>query len=238
MVFCFVTVYAQDGIFGSFQLGQKIVDMKSLNDTLTSHGIEVTFPNSFWSIGGEGHVLVAKNFVLGGKAFVIGTEKVEPVPEPGHEARRVKISAGLGEGYLGYAFIGGESGIRLIPEVGLGVSPFLFQTKEGLGNDSTFGSMIDNTEDNMVVLEKVGFMLDFCLAMDWYMKFIHLLSIIPGLETGPLLHAEAGYCMVPVKTRWFRDNNELKQNYYPDLKINGFYFNVGIGLGITSSSMK
>jgi hypothetical protein len=49
-----------------------------------------------------------------------------------------------------------------------------------------------------------------------------------------MLHAEAGYTFIPIKLPWLRDTDVL--DYGPEMKFDGFYFAVGIGIGLTSSS--
>ncbi|MBN1129005.1 MAG: hypothetical protein JXA71_08465 [Chitinispirillaceae bacterium] len=225
--------FTQDGIYGSFIVGQKFVKLQPLNDSLKPYGVE--FPSHCWTLGGEGHVIVAKRFVLGGKGFAFFSEK-EDATEPN---RLMKISGGLGIGSVGYALLCDyETGIKVYPQLGLGLAPFLFQTKRQLNDtNNSFSHIISTGNDNMTVLEKIGLALDVCVAMDWYMKFIHLLAIIPGLETGPILHAEAGYTFCPGNLRWMRDIDQLS-DFHPDMKFDGFYFNIGIGLGITSTADK
>ena len=229
-----IPIQAQDGIYGSFLAGSKFVNLKPLNDSLRAMGVPVEFTSNYWTFGGEGHVLVAKSFVIGGKGLAFFGEEEIPNVNP---EQRVKVSGGMGLGYLGYAFFGGsESGIRLIPEVGLGVAPILLQFKEGYGPDpdSTSDFTSSFLDDKMTVLGKVGLALDGCLAFDWYMRFIKLVGIIPGLTVGPMLHAEAGYTFIPVKLPWLRDTDVLDNG--PEMKFDGFYFGVGIGIGLTSSS--
>jgi hypothetical protein len=97
---------------------------------------------------------------------------------------------------------------------------------------ATFDSILVTENDGMTAIQKVGLILDASLCVDWYLKFIHLLSIIPGLETGPMLHLEAGYTITPADLKWMRDVDQL--TYNPAMKFNGFYVNVGVGLGLSS----
>ena len=60
------SLQAQDGIYGSFTLGQKIINMDALNDKI--HELDpdfsgIDFVNNYWLIGGEGHIILAKHFV-------------------------------------------------------------------------------------------------------------------------------------------------------------------------------
>jgi hypothetical protein len=233
--------FAQDGIYGSFIVGQKFVKLQPLNDSLKRLGYDIEFPTHCWTFGGEGHVIVAKRFVLGGKGFAFFNEKVLPTDpaNPTDPVRRMKISGGMGIGSVGYALLCDyESGVKVYPQLGLGLAPFLFQTKRQLdATNNSFAHIIVSGDDNMTVLEKVGFVIDGCVSMDWYMKFIHLLAIVPGLETGPMLHGEVGYTYCPGNLRWLRDIDQLS-DFHPDMKFDGFYFNLGIGLGISSSSAK
>ena len=122
----------------------------------------------------------------------------------------------------------------MIPQVGLGVSSFLLQNKsEFQSSEDDFNNAFG--DDKRSVLTKVGLAIDVALAFDWYIKVIELVKIIPGLGFGPLIHAEAGYTIVPGNTEWIRDFNDAGNDQEPDLSFNGFYFNVGVGIGLSSS---
>ena len=225
---------AQDGLYGTFIVGQKFVNLAALNDSIAANSQTqgVAFASNNWTFGGEGHMIIAKNFVLGGKGFGFSQERAVP----SDSKRRLRISGGMGVGTLGYAFLGGEGGtFRLIPQIGVGVAPFLFQSKRIIDSVSSrnFSTIFRSENDNMAVLAKAGLVLDGALSIDWYMKFIHLLSVIPGLECGPLLHAEVGYTYIPVNLKWMRDVDQLSTE--PNMKFDGFYFNVGIGLGFSTA---
>lgn len=230
------SLQAQDGIYGSFTLGQKIVNLDPLNERLQTPiangglGIDVEFVNNYWILGGEGHIILGKHFVIGGKGVAMWNE--EEVPDTN---QTIKIVGGMGLGFLGYAFLAGtEKQIRLIPEVGVGMSSFLLQNKsEFQGGEDDFDKAF--LDDKRSVLTKVGLALDVALAFDWYIKVIELVKIIPGLGFGPLIHAEAGYTIVPGNTEWVRDVNDAGNDQEPDLSFNGFYFNVGVGIGLSSS---
>ena len=226
---------AQDGLYGTFIVGQKFINLKALNDSIAANVQTpgVAFASNNWTFGGEGHMIIAKNFVLGGKGFGFSQERVVQGTAP---SRRLRISGGMGVGTLGYAFLGGDGGtFRLIPQIGVGVAPFLFQSKRIIDSVSmrNFSSVFRSENDNMTVLAKAGLVLDGALSFDWYMKFIHLLSVIPGLESGPLLHEEVGYTYIPVNLKWMRDVDQLSTE--PNMKFDGFYFNVGIGLGFSTA---
>lgn len=83
-------------------------------------------------------------------------------------------------------------------------------------------------------MTKVGLAIDGCLALDWYFELIKLVKIIPGLGFGPLVHAEVGYTFVPGNLKWARDLNDQFEDFHPDIKFDGFYFNVGVGIGLST----
>ncbi len=231
-----VSLHAQDGIYGSFTLGQKIVDLSPLNDRLQASapgglGLDVEFHNNYWLLGGEGHIILAKHFVIGGKGMAMWNEE----KPKGTSDQTIKIVGGLGVGSVGYAFLAGEDKqVRLIPQVGVGVSSFLIQNKFNFqGDQSQFNNAF--VDDRRSALTKAGLAIDFCLMFDWYISVIELLKIIPGLNFGPLIHADAGYTIVPGNTEWVRDFNDPGNDLKPDLSFAGFYFNVGIGIGLSSS---
>ncbi len=228
---------AQDGLYGSFIVGQKLLNTEGLNKAIKDAGVTIAdFPSNYWSFGGEGHVIIADHFVLGGKGTAIWWElEMENNPSnPADTLRKLaKVSGGMGIGSVGYAI--GNKTLRLIPQVGVGVAPFVFQTKSAFANDTqkTFENIIKNG-DNMVVLAKGGLVLDACLALDWYMPIIKMVSIIPGLETGLLIHAELGYTYSPANIYWMRDTDQLN-SYYPDMKFDGMYIQAGVGIGLSSA---
>lgn len=226
------SLQAQDGIYGSFTLGQKIVNMDALNDKiheLNPNFDGIDFVNNYWLIGGEGHIILAKHFVVGGKGVVMWNEKstTQAIPK-----ETMKIVGGMGVGTLGYAFLGGdEKQIRIIPQVGLGASSFLFQQSEEF--DGEFDDVF--ADDHRDVLTRMGFALDLCLSGDWYIKLIELVKIIPGLGFGPLIHADVGYTIIAANSEWVRDFNDSGFGNEPDLSFGGFYFNLGLGIGLSSS---
>lgn len=233
----FFAVQAQDGIYGSFTLGQKIVDLDPLNKRLQAPvsdnglGLNVEFHNNYWILGGEGHIILARHFVIGGKGLTMWNEET-----PSNAASQtIKIVGGMGIASLGYAFLAGaDKQVRLIPQVGAGVSTFLIQNKsEYQGGQSDFHNAF--ADDQRSALTKVGLALDFALAFDWYISVIELLKIIPGLNFGPLIHAEAGYTIVPKNSEWVRDFNDAASDQEPELAFDGFYFSVGLGIGLSSS---
>jgi hypothetical protein len=227
------TAQAQDGIYGTFNVGQKITPMDALNDALHEIGYEFEdFINNYWTFGGEGHIILAKHFVVGGKGYALGLEREIIGTTP---LQTIKVVGGLGLGTLGYAFCAGkEKQIRLIPQLGLGVSSFLLQNKvEYTGNEDMFNNAI--RDDHRSVLSKVGFAVDLGIGFDWYLKLIELVKIIPGLGFGPLFHADIGYTLVPVNSEWVRDFDDAGSDMEPDLSLKGFYVSLGLGFGLSSS---
>lgn len=145
----------------------------------------------------------------------------------------IKIVGGMGLGTLGYAFLAGsDKQIRLIPQVGIGAASFLLQNKVDDPDASFNDAFLD---DKRSVLTKVGLAIDLALAFDCYIRLIELVKIIPGLGFGPLIHAEAGYTIIPGNLEWMRDFDDPYAEWEPDIKFDGFYFNVGIGIGLSSS---
>ncbi len=224
---------AQNGIYGTLIGGQKLVNVDELNSSLDSDSLNVIFPSNLLTFGGEGHIVIAKKFVLYGKGFGFTNEKkVEGTN------RRVRISGGMGIGGIGYSILPENNlGLKLIPQVGVGLSPFILQVKESLADDSlkSFDHVVSQMDDKMIVIQKGGAVLDACLSMDWYGSVIRLLKIIPGLETGFLIHGEIGYAYLPGNINWFRDVDKLA-DFHPDLKFDGMYFNIGIGVGLVSKN--
>lgn len=234
LLFLVFSLQAQDGIYGSFTIGQKIVNLDPLNERLENmnYGKDL-FIKNYWIFGGEGHIILGKHFVIGGKGVAMWKEEH---PNGADESdTTVKVVGGMGLGTLGYAFLAGsEKQIRLIPQIGIGVSTFLLQNKFSIEDleipfDTAF------FDDKRSVLTKAGLAIDLALAFDWYIKLIELVKIIPGLGFGPLIHAEVGYTLVPGNIEWMRDFDDPYDEWEPDIKFDGFYFNVGLGIGLSSS---
>jgi hypothetical protein len=235
--------HAQDGIYGSFNVGQKFVDMSVLNTSLHDAGYKYEdFINNYFTIGGSGHFILATHFMVGGKGLAIFNEREITKSAPTDTTQLVKMTGGFGLGNIGYAFLGGEKNqFRLYPQVGVGLSTVLLQVKSEFPDSApSFSQIMDPTNaanDRMTVLQKVGLAVDFCLGLDYFVEFIELKALIPGLTVGPLFHAEAGYTLNPVKMNWMRDVDQLS-TWEPDISFKGFYWNVGLGLGLSSTKDK
>ena len=239
------TSLAQDGFYGSFQLGQKIVNMDPLNQKLTElntanalNGPVDPFANNYWILGGEGHAILAKHLVLGGKGMVCFKEH-KTTPEKvttlntTMQPEEIKITMGLGLATLGYAFLAGsDKQIRLYPQIGGGLTTFLLQHKYPINPDTTsFNEAF--VDDGQSVIQKIGWAVDGALGLDYYIELIELKRLVPGLNFGPLVHAEIGYTFVGKNMKWMRDVKPIN-DFNPDLSLKGFYFNVGLGLGLSS----
>lgn len=242
---------AQDGIYGTFLVGQKFIDLQPLNEEIKklSYVNEDLFPSNKWTIGGEGHLVLGDHLVLGGKGFGIFQEKSVPGngvdgnadATLGNQDRRFRITGGMGVAQVGISpFKPNNFGLRIYPQIGLGVSSFLFQTKRTMPDDyegKTFEAVLKNETDDQTTLGKVGLIIDFAASLDWYKPFKHFFTIVPNLDFGPMLHLEAGYSILPADLAWRRDvdlGGKDQVEGGPDLKFNGFYFNLGLGFGLSA----
>ena len=217
--------FGQDGFYGSVTVGQKTLKLECLNDSLKPYG--VSFGDKEWTVGGAGYVIVANRFLIGGKGFGFSNEK------KALDGRFMRISGGMGLATFGFLLLNDRDiNVRLYPQVGAGFAPFSFQAKKSLG-DVGFNNILKSGDDGLVLLNKVGAAIDGSISLDWYIKFIHFMWLFPGLEVGPLLHAECGYTYVPGNTRWLRDV-DATTSFQPDFKFDGFYYHVGLGFGISS----
>jgi len=239
-----IPAVAQDGIYGTFLLGQKFVNFTSMNEELYRLGVtETMFPNNNWTIGGEGHLILGKYLVLGGKAFGIVHERVLPQTDPAEPVRRIRTTAGMGIGTVGINVLPpNTAGLHLYPQFGLGASSFLYQSKRAFTEEQKeFDTVLIAMKDNIETLGKMGLIMDFSANLEWYLPFKHFFTIVPGLDFGLLFHAEAGYSLVPGDLKWRRDfdlNGKDQVEGGPDLKFNGFYFNFGFGVGLTAPGDK
>jgi hypothetical protein len=100
----FFSVAGQDGIYGTFILGQQLINIDELNTAVTSvlPGFE-PFTSNHFTLGGEGHVIVAKRFVAGGKGVAFFQEHEYPLLAG--QTQYVKISGGMGVADIGDALI-------------------------------------------------------------------------------------------------------------------------------------
>ncbi len=228
---------AQDGFYGSFMVGQKIVNMDPLNTTLKEKYADQGFSDftkNYWTFGGEGHMIIARHFVLGGKG--VGYWNTRKLTRGGEEQGEIKMTSALGLGTFGYALIAGDKErIRIIPQVGVGASTLMIQRKEYLSAEDEdakkFSTVLE--DDSMSVMQKVGLAVDAGLGVDYYLPIIEMVNIIPGLTFGPLIHGEIGYTMIPGNLKWMRDVDMLA-DFHPDIKPQGLYFNLGIGMGLST----
>lgn len=139
----------------------------------------------------------------------------------------------MGVGFLGYAFLAGnEKQVRLIPNIGFGASTFLLQSLDEYDTDIFKDVLAD---DHRSVMTRLGLAIDLNLIFDWYIKVIELVKIIPGLGFGPIIHADVGYSLIPMNSEWVRDFDDAGFGNDPDLSFGGFYFNVGLGIGLSST---
>jgi hypothetical protein len=230
--------FAQDGLYGSFTLGKKFIDMQPLNDALNSANVPVAFASDQWILGGEGHMIVAKHFLAGGKGFVTLNNPQKFTDADGVNGE-MKMTGILAMATLGYSFNAGRNNaLRLYPLVGGGVTTVILQNKAYLHQPSTadtsFADVISNREDYMSVIQKVGAAIDLGLGFDYFLEFIELKALIPGLVFGPMFHIDAAYTFTPGNLRWMRDVDNLA-DFHPDITFKGFYFNAGIGIGLSST---
>ncbi|MBD3418679.1 MAG: hypothetical protein GF398_01035 [Chitinivibrionales bacterium] len=241
-----VTAVAQDGIYGSFIVGQKFIDLGPLNDVLKEHwdysGKE--FSNNRWTFGGEGHLVIAKRLILGGRAFGIfdhrkfdtGGGAIDPAAID--NLKDIKLTAGMGIANVGFNLLPvNKTGLRLYPAIGAGVQSFIFQAVSEINeSQKNFEDVLVNNSDEMITLGKIGFVTDVSAGLDWYKPFKNFFTILPGLDLGIMLHAEIGYSFLPVKLKWRRDVDPGGAGQVeggPDLQFSGMYFNAGLGLGLS-----
>ncbi|MBD3343530.1 MAG: hypothetical protein GF401_00535 [Chitinivibrionales bacterium] len=237
------SVSAQDGIYGSFLVGQKFIDLDPLNDVIKDvwgyDGNE--FPNNRWTFGGEGHLILAKRLVLGGRAFGIFDNRPWEQKADPTKPDFIKLTAGMGVANIGFNLLPeNRFGMRLYPMVGAGVSSFIFQAKTYIDNtistEDNFNDILLNNNDYMITLGKIGFITDISAGFDWYKPFKNFFTIIPGLDFGLMFHFEAGYSFLPINLQWRRDidlGGEGQIYDGPDLQFSGLYLNAGFGLGLT-----
>ena len=245
---------AQDGLYGSFLVGQKFIDFNEMNaqiaSKLTDYQIPPElFPSNHWTFGGEGHLILAKRLVLGGKAFGIMYEKtLVPVSSTPEFERRIRMTGAMGVGTVGFNLLGeNRFGMHLYPQLGLGASSFVYQSKrkhlDEAENEANkqFDVVLVETQDYMETLAKFGLIVDLAAGFDWYKPFKQFFTIVPGLDFGLLFHAEVGYLLLPggANLKWRRDFDLKGKDQVeggPDLKFDGFYFNIGFGIGLTAES--
>lgn len=237
------SAFPQDGIYGSFLLGTKFIGLGPLNDyledmnTITGN-TDISnnpLPNNSLTLGGEGHLILAKRLVLGGRGFGISHERQV---QNSTTERRIRVTSAMAVANVGFNLLKeNRFGFHLYPQVGMGVSSFIFQMKDEIANESdkTFDYVVENG-DNMTSLARLGLIIDFSAAFDWYKPFKNFFTIVPGLDVGLLAHVEVGYSLLPAQLKWRRDVDVAGKDQVengPDLKFNGFYMNIGLGLGLS-----
>ncbi|MFH1761146.1 MAG: hypothetical protein ABIA63_08595 [bacterium] len=225
-------VSAQDGIYGSLNIGSKMVDLENLNSWLNSDltkqnlGDFGEFNTNTFTIGGGGYVIIAKRFLLGGKGQIMLPQVLSD-----DNNIKLKLNGGAGEATLGFVLL--SHAFRLYPYVGVGLSGFMLQrldTLPAVTDNRKFEDVL--ADDRQSVIQRGGLITDAGVALDLYLKTIKLLSFIKGLETGPFIGIQAGYYMLPIKTHWMRDDKTVENN--PAIKWDGLYIEAKIGLGFSS----
>lgn len=239
-------VIAQDGIYGTFLVGQKFINLEPLNDILKEkwgyNGAE--FSNNRWTFGGEGHLVLGQRLVIGGRAFGIfdyrkfSTDNPSAHPET-EDIKDLKLTAGMGIANIGFnLFRENRFGIKAYPMVGAGVQSFIFQAISEIDPaNREFDYVLEHNNDNMITMGKVGFVTDVALGIDWYKPFKNFLTFFPGLDFGLMLHFEIGYSFLPLKLNWRRDVDPGGYGQVeggPDLQFSGLYMNLGVGIGLSS----
>jgi hypothetical protein len=251
-------VTAQDGLYGSFIVGQKFVNnmaefnttvKNNLRMTVNSNGdtldLQRNFVPNFWTFGGTGYLLVAKHLMIGGKAWAFTSGEI---PVAGSEdtsdatpTRKLSLSGGIGMGTIGFNLLPpNKFGLHLYPQLGLGIAPFVFHSKtiyeEDIpGSDSAnFENVARTGSDGQATISKGSFVIDVCGALDWH-PFKVIFPLFPSVAIRPLVHIEAGYSYIPGNTEWFREVDPL-DSWKPDIKADGFYVTAGIGLGLTTDT--
>ncbi|MBD3320323.1 MAG: hypothetical protein GF350_04425 [Chitinivibrionales bacterium] len=241
----FFTVAAQDGIYGSFLIGQKFIDLQPLNDILEKqwdyNGNE--FANNKWTFGGEGHLILAKRLVLGGRAFgVFDHRKFSTGGDSENtnidDLSDLKLTAGMGIANIGFNLLPeNRFGMHLYPMAGAGVQSFVFQAVTEIPEaERNFEDVLENNDDEMITMGKIGFVTDVSAGFDWYKPFENFFTIVPGLNVGLMAHFEIGYSFLPVKLKWRRDIDPGGVGQVeggPDLQFSGLYMNLGFGLGLS-----
>lgn len=240
---------AQDGLYGSFLLGQKFVNnMPAFNDAvkqnLGAYTLRRDFAPNYFTLGGQGYLLMAKRLMLGGKAwaFTSGEIVVDGTDIEGDDVptRKVSLSGGIGLGTVGFSILPpNRLGLHLYPQLGLGVAPFVFHSKRDYEGDvaedslASFEYIVRTGDDQQATLAKGSFVIDVCVGADLH-PFKIVFPLFPGIHVWPLIHLEAGYSIIPGNIEWVRGATSLgEDDWQPDIKADGFYIVGGIGVGIT-----
>jgi len=192
------------------------------------------FPINSWTLGGEGHIVWRKRLVLGGRFF--GTTHPREVVDPLNPGRTMQVTCGLGLGQLGFNLLPeNKLGWKLYPQLGLGLSSFILQSKQIYDGDPVQQSVVNvlaTGNDNMAIIQKMGVAVDFGVGFDWYKPFKNFFTIVPGLDVGIMFRLEAGWTYVPANTYWKREIDDLT-DYAPETKFDGLYVHAGFGLGLS-----
>ena len=247
---------AQDGIYGSFLLGYKHLDLDPLNNRLAQMNnltLSEGFNNSSMILGGEGHLILAERLVLGFTGFgrANGRQILDSVlitfPNGSGQVmapQRLQFNGAVLMGVLGLNLIKeNRLGWHLFPRVGVGASGFTLQKKvvypvEYYTTGSTPGTpqgafeSILSTDDGISVLRKFGLAIDPGIGFDWYKPFKNFFTFIPGLDVGLMAHFDIGWIIMPVRTNWFREISSIEE-YEPDVKYDGLHMHFGVGLGLS-----
>jgi hypothetical protein len=249
-------VPAQDGIYGSFLVGQKFVNnMQEFNTTVSAnlgthpvtgvpYALQREFVPNFWTFGGTGYLQFARHFMIGGKAWAFTSGEIlvtgTDVAGDAIPTRKLSLSGGIGMGTLGFNILPpNKFGLHLYPQLGLGIAPFVFHSKnvyeENMGGDTASFEYITRTgSDGQATISKGGFVIDGCAGFDWH-PFKVIFPLFPSVAIRPLVHVEVGYSYIPGNISWLREVDALS-SWKPDMKADGLYVTAGVGLGLTTNS--
>jgi hypothetical protein len=232
-----VSGFAQDGIYVTFSAGQKLVGgIDTLNGVSKTyeinHNPKDEFKPTFFNLSGEVHFIMGKRFVLGGKGFLFSQEQKATFLGGGKK----NVKGIMGTGNVGFSILDGKSnGLRVFPQIGIGVSSLRYQVVDEYSNEDIFAQIHSTGKDYLGELQKKGLLIDACLAIDYDLQFIPGMSCMSGISALPLLHIEFGYNYTPKKLPWMCGAGETPQ-IDPDLTFTGLYYSFGIGFGFSGKN--
>lgn len=249
---------AQDGIYGSFLVGYKYLNLDALNNRLNQMDeirMVEPFNSGSFIMGGEGHLILAKRLVLGfngfgrmnGRMLADSVMVAMPSGNTAIAAQKMQFNGAVLMGVAGLNLLkDNRFGWHLYPRVGVGVSGFTLQRKvifpvEYYTTENTPGDSLGAFEhiltgdDGISSLSKFGLAFDPGISFDWYKPFKNFFTLIPGLDIGLMMHFDIGWIIMPLRTNWFREVNSIEE-YEPDVKYDGLHMHFGVGIGLSPKS--
>jgi hypothetical protein len=205
----------EEGGMGYSIFGNSVIDIENLNAKLASNGY-TKLNESYFCVGGGGHSIINKRWIIGGEAYSLLGEDVT--------SANFKASTYMFQGFanLGYIVLA-KKGFSVYPLIGLGGGSMTLTFSEKEATYSFDDVLIDPKRGT--TLTAGGFLINLALGADYYLK----MGENEKGHGGFLFGVRAGYILAPSKAGWGMFGNELSGA--PEISMTGPFVRIIFGGG-------